>query len=224
MQFSVGNASNATAEIAAADLLPLIRVFTAARHYNATSEARPQLELDAEPEQPWSIGSAAAVGGPWGTNFSAVCYFFGRELYRALGGAVPIGLMSVNWGATDVSTWMPARAVAACEPPAVDAQNPLRTTQCGRIGRRCNQTSPGRSADCCSGRCFYYSRGPWAVPSGSTFGWCDEESPSNRPSGLYNQMVALLLRLSIAGVVWYQASLVVGVPHASLFSSYWRGL
>jgi hypothetical protein len=63
VQFSVGNASNATAEIAAADGFPLIRLFTAARtmHSEHTS-----------PAQPWTVASADAVGGPWGTNFSAV--------------------------------------------------------------------------------------------------------------------------------------------------------
>ena len=31
---------------------------------------------------------------------SAIGYFFGRGIYNALGGAVPIGLVSNNWGGT----------------------------------------------------------------------------------------------------------------------------
>jgi len=37
-------------------------------------------------------------------NFSAVGYFFGRELLRAE--PVPIGLMNVSWGGTCVETWI----------------------------------------------------------------------------------------------------------------------
>ena len=42
MQFSVGNASNASKEIAAAAAFPHVRLFTASRHYNRNSEAAPQ--------------------------------------------------------------------------------------------------------------------------------------------------------------------------------------
>lgn len=225
MQFSVGNASNATAEIAAANHFPAIRLFTAPRHYNATAEMSPQSSFSANPSQPWSVASAASIGGPWGTNFSAACWFHGRDLHVAHG--FPVGLVSVNWGATDVSTWMPAAAYASCNATAPAERNigasrmnedlahraisapSAGGAACGRIGAPCTQSSPasGRSPQCCSGRCFYYGRGPnWVLPkgAGAVGGWCDEESPSNRPSGLFNQMISPLLPMTIAGAVWYQ--------------------
>ena len=181
MQFSLGNASNATAEIAAAAAFPDIRLFTAARHYNPTSEAAPQRDLDVPPEQPWSVAGPEAVGGPWGTNFSAVCWFTGRDLHLQYGW--PVGLLSVNWGGTALSPWMPAPAIAACTPPNTPSPPPglpvLSTAAaaaaaagCGRIGVPCTQSTPGHSRECCSGRCMAYHRGHWNIP-GNLSGFCD---------------------------------------------------
>jgi sialate O-acetylesterase len=43
-------------------------------------------------------------------NFSAVLYFFGRELHREL--KVPVGLISSAWGGTPIEIWMNAERVA----------------------------------------------------------------------------------------------------------------
>ena len=57
LQFSVGNSSNATKNIAAAAAFPHIRLFTASRHYNKSSEAAPQQDLDVPPEQPRTVAA-----------------------------------------------------------------------------------------------------------------------------------------------------------------------
>lgn len=41
--------------------------------------------------------------------FSAVGYFFGKELYNKL--QTPIGLISSSWGGTNIETWMPAEII-----------------------------------------------------------------------------------------------------------------
>ncbi|VGO16524.1 hypothetical protein PDESU_05115 [Pontiella desulfatans] len=46
----------------------------------------------------WSVCNPASVYG-----FSAVGFFFGRELFEALN--VPIGLISVNWGGSSAEAW-----------------------------------------------------------------------------------------------------------------------
>eukprot|EP01043_Picozoa_sp_COSAG02_P008415 COSAG02_NODE_269_length_26468_cov_4.489021_2_plen_511_part_00 len=212
MQFSVGNASNASAEIAAAEAFPHIRLFTAARHYNKISEASPQQDFDVPPEQPWTVASPEAIGGPWGTNFSAVCWFTGRNIHGHCGS--PVGLLSVNWGATALSPWMPQVAIDACgdtvqhsgpvvHSVASSAAVAVDMIGCGRIGAPCTQHTPGYSHECCSGRCMTYHRGKWNAP-GNASGYCDEENPSNLPTGLWNQMISPLLRMSIRGVVFYQ--------------------
>eukprot|EP01045_Picozoa_sp_COSAG04_P017331 COSAG04_NODE_1526_length_6459_cov_1.920283_5_plen_441_part_00 len=56
----------------------------------------------------WEPASSKALGGAWGNagqgwnTFSAVCWLTGRDIHDALGGSVPIGLISSNWGGTPV--------------------------------------------------------------------------------------------------------------------------
>lgn len=42
----------------------------------------------------------------------AVCYFFGRDLYRELGGKVPIGLVAATEGGTKIELFMSPDAIA----------------------------------------------------------------------------------------------------------------
>lgn len=46
-------------------------------------------------------------------NFSAVAFFFGKQLQKNL--QVPIGLINASWGATSIQPWMPTTAFANVE-------------------------------------------------------------------------------------------------------------
>jgi len=54
----------------------------------------------------WNDASDSAL-----THFSAVGYFFGKELYKELN--IPIGIISSSWGGSRIEPWTPAEAYAA---------------------------------------------------------------------------------------------------------------
>ena len=111
--FVVAQGLNASAEIAAADAFPNVRLFTVGQ---GTTADAPLLDL-ATVFAAWTEAGNASVSGADWTTFSAVCWFFGRDLYLALGGSVPIGLISSNWGGTPLIAWSSAEALAQCGTP-----------------------------------------------------------------------------------------------------------
>jgi sialate O-acetylesterase len=114
MQFTVHSAFNATEEIAAANNYPKIRLFSVGQ---GTSSATALTEF-ATISQRWSVASAATVGvGDWNA-FSAVCWFFGRDLYDRY--QVPLGLFSDNWGGTIVQAWSSPEALKVCPATSSD--------------------------------------------------------------------------------------------------------
>ena len=86
-------AANPAEETAAANY-PAIRLCMMPKRQNLD-----QPQEDAQPMS-WAPCSPQAV-----PQFSAVGYFFGRELYKELN--CPIGLISTNWGATRIEPWTP---------------------------------------------------------------------------------------------------------------------
>ncbi len=97
MEFKVKSAKNAEAEIAAANY-PDIRSFTVTKRVSK----EPQDKLE---EGEWWICSPGTV-----SDFSAVGYFFARNLYEHL--KVSIGLIHTSWGGTVAETWMSPEAIA----------------------------------------------------------------------------------------------------------------
>ena len=52
------------------------------------------------------------VGGPAWQYFSAVCWYYGVQLYEEL--KYPIGLVATTWGGTPVEAWSSPDALATC--------------------------------------------------------------------------------------------------------------
>ncbi len=104
MEWPVALSRNADAEIAAANF-PGIRLFTVPKRV----AEKPMTDI---PGGAWCVCSPDTV-----PQFSAVGYFFGRELHRRLG--VPVGLINSSWGGTVAETWVSREGLLA-EPAVRD--------------------------------------------------------------------------------------------------------
>jgi sialate O-acetylesterase len=118
MQFAMPAITNASEEAARAEHYPSIRLFTVGQK---TASKVPLDDLQSV-AQPWSVANSTSVAGGGGFgHFSAVCWIFGREVFDALGGTIPIGLISSNWGGTPVESWTTPAALQACNVSTVDS-------------------------------------------------------------------------------------------------------
>ena len=182
MQWSVQASANPKEEIAEADY-PKIRLFTVKR----TVAEKPQSDCEGN----WSECSPDTVPG-----FSAVAYFFGRELHKQLN--VPIGLIHTSWGGTPAEAWTRRgvlEANADCAPilkrydDAV-ARYPQARKEYEQKLLEWKETAEKAMAE---------EKRPPRRP-GAPFGPGNPHSPA----GLYNGMIAPLIPYGIQGAIWYQ--------------------
>jgi sialate O-acetylesterase len=96
MEWRVKQADNATKEISEANY-PIIRHFEVAHEL----EFEPQKDLKSGD---WKVCSPQAVG-----EFTAVGFFFARELSKKLN--VPVGLIHSSWGGSQVEGWISKKAM-----------------------------------------------------------------------------------------------------------------
>lgn len=90
MEWTVRNSNNSTTEIAQAD-------FPQIRHFKVPNTVAVSLRDDVTGGE-WKVCSPDNV-----SDFTAVGYFFARELYQELN--IPIGLINTSWGGTHSETW-----------------------------------------------------------------------------------------------------------------------
>ncbi|AKQ47751.1 sialate O-acetylesterase [Rufibacter radiotolerans] len=88
---------NAAQHVAEANF-PAIRFFQVA-HRTADT---PQLDLPGQ----WVVCTPKTM-----KDFSAVGYFFGREIHQKM--KVPVGLINSSWGGTPAETWLSSQAISA---------------------------------------------------------------------------------------------------------------
>ncbi len=182
MELRVPRTLNADQEIADAHY-PLIRQFRVARNIAQT----PQTQLKGD----WVEAVPATVD-----QFSAVGYYFARDLYNKLN--VPIGIIHASYGGTPAQSWTPAQTLAT------DADLQL-------INQEWQKTLDGypeatKKYDEQLAR--WQERADAAKKAGKT----EPQKPyapagpgtKQRPSGLYNGMIAPLTPFAVRGVIWYQ--------------------
>ena len=185
MGFQLSRASNAQEAIAAAND-PELRLFTVP---HAATDA-PLTDIGGE----WKASSPATSAG-----FSAVSYFFGHDLRRAL--KVPIGLIDASVGGTPAEAWT-SRGSLESDPELKQ----ILTSQAEKV----------RTYDAAKAKEQYQrdlEKHAEAVKRAKAAGEPVPRAPakpaqpdrvSKRPTGLYNAMIAPLEPYALAGVIWYQ--------------------
>jgi sialate O-acetylesterase len=199
MVFSVKASADGEREMATADF-PLIR------HFKLPSVVaeKPADEVAGT----WVPCSPSTVAG-----FSAVAYFFARDLHKKLG--VPIGIVNSSWGGTQIEAWISEPALRA-DPAASEifsrwekrlADHPQKLTAHAEAVAKIEAQ---KAADKTAGK-----KAKRVVPA-------KPEGPGSRwlPGGLYNAMIAPLVPYTFRGVLWYQgeANAARHSEYASLFT------
>lgn len=176
--------TNLTAKEVATAVFPLIREFSVAN----TVADRP---ADTVPGT-WKICMPETAGG-----FSAVAYYFARDLHRKLG--VPIGILNSTWSGTAIEAWTDlATLKSTASWPAIEAR-----------WQRALAEFPARQAS------YPVERAAWqSAEEQAKAGKAKNPLPPPTPpigpgtpyalSGLYNGMIAPLQPYALRGAIWYQ--------------------
>ena len=182
MQWSVKDSNNAREEMAAARF-PEIRLFYVER----TVASTPQYDCKGE----WKACAPDTI-----PDFSAVLYFFGRDLHQKLGS--PVGLICSAWGGTPAESWV-SRGMLESKPELdvivkrwdklvveypeakmkFEAELETWRKEAERA-KAAGQPEPKRPD----------------APRGPDHPWL--------ASGLFNSMIAPLVPFAVQGAVWYQ--------------------
>src|SRR5512137_2355531 len=178
----------------------------------------PQLRLFTVPRGT-ADSPATAVRGSWtestpesAASFSAVGWFFGRELRRAL--KVPVGLINSSVGGTPAEAWT-ARAALEGDPELRQileqhAQQEKNYDPAAAAAKRKQALQKHKQA---VARAKAEGKEPPAAPRPQA------DPRAKGPSGLYNAMIAPLQPYAIAGAIWYQGEANAGraAQYQSLF-------
>ena len=185
MQFPMHRASGFKAEKARTHF-PLVRMFQT----DMSVATKPQIHTSGV----WRFCSRETLGG-----FSAVAYFFGRELQEELD--VPVGLVCSSWGGTTIEAWSPIgslaefpeimefkerqdEAAATFDPPAEKKKH----------RELVEQWKKGVARAEAEGTVLPRYPQPKVNP---------RISP-NYPANLYNAMIHPLVPYGFRGAIWYQ--------------------
>ena len=199
MQMGVGLVNNARREIANANY-PEIRLFDVP----LKSAGEPADDVEAE----WRICSSKNISTDniwegWPRGFSAVAYFFGREIHKDLG--VPVGLIASSWGGTRIEPWTPPEGFESV--PAIsdiwkESEKEIAVYKEATAEEivKFEEWAVGAKSALVGGKVIS------APPP-----WPKHPLDSNKkPTGLYNGMIYPLVPFGIRGALWYQGEANLG--------------
>ncbi len=194
MQFPVdgswARALHARTEVASADF-PLIHLLKIPRD----NTPRPQDNFKAA----WMVCSSATV-----KRFSAVGYFFGRDLFKHL--HIPIGIIDSSYGGTIIQSWTPMSALVRT--PALHGELQWFTSAAQQYHQQLQQYQRKMAAWSAAVR---RARGagqatparPHIKRPQNPF-TLSRPSPDMAPVSIFNAMIHPLIPYAIRGMVWDQ--------------------
>ena len=191
MEWPLRNANRGAQEVAAANY-PRIRLLDVP---NAVANT-PQTDFGGAGWRPCSPETMA--------NFSAVAYFFGRDLYQQY--KVPIGLVASEWGGTGAEAWTSAEGLTTLPEfrPRVGAlqNSSIEQTEREYAGRVAawQRTPAGRDLGRTPGQV------PWSAPDAATADWLTMPLPT-----LWEKMPGFG---SFDGVMWFRRDVALTAAEA----------
>ncbi len=187
---------------------PLNKSFEAKKDIDASANPKIHLftvrKLKADSATNDVVGKWSECSAESSPAFSAVGYYFGRDLQKALG--VPVGLIHTSWGGSPAEVWIREELMANDPEYRTDilgtyqtqiknyndalkkyeAEHAELTGEKGRVGASVVNSVRGNRAP---------------------------QKPSWKPAELYNGMIAPLIPYAIQGAIWYQGESNAGRAH-----------
>ena len=153
----------------------------------------------------WQPASPSTV-----REFTAVGYFFARDIHRALG--VPVGIILSSWGGTPIESWMSDAARGSTSGAGtldLRWRKAMSDWPPERVARYPAEMEAWQKAE--KDAAATHAKNPlhWPNPPATN------DSPA-RPGGLFNAMIAPLQPGAIRGVLWYQGE--ANVEHAGEYA------
>jgi sialate O-acetylesterase len=184
MEWPVSKTLNAANEIAAANF-PLLRHIKI--EHTVANEPAETVKTSG-----WQAATPATVG-----DFTAVGYYFARDLQRKLG--VPVGLINSTWGGTAVESWMSSAALRGTAAfPAVDArwQKDLAEFPGRLVNYPLELVVWTKAEEQAKAKKIRNPQPHPRPPVGPGTPYV--------PTGLFNAMIAPLQPVALRGIIWYQ--------------------
>ena len=179
MVWPLQRSNNAEEEIAAANY-PSIRYF--------------KVELDTADEPASDVkGEWRAVSPDTAAELSGVAYFFARHLHGKLD--VPFGIVQSAWGGTPAEAWTSERTIS--NEPALSAMSEEFQEEAERDRPAYEARLKKWEAEAAKAKTAGKEVRRRPPPPRAL-------RPQNKPSALFNAMIAPLTPFGIRGVIWYQ--------------------
>lgn len=185
MGWTVDRSVDPDLEKAAANY-PRIRLF----QVPLTTATEPQQDVDAS----WAPCTPETVG-----NFSAVAYYFGRQLHQVL--QVPVGIVQTAWGGTRAEAWTSPEMMTKTKElaPILETWEKRVATPENQAAGEAHQAALKQWDEKAKAARKAGTRVPAPPAAAETSRWS-----RHHPSNLYNAMVAPLTPFAIRGAIWYQ--------------------